>query len=235
VGEADHTLAEVVTDVHEVRQVLGEIARASSEQSVGVEEIKKAILQIDAVTQQNASLVEEASAAAEAFEHEAARLVEVVGRFKADRGQERSRVVALVKEGVRHVRKHGARRACADFNDPRGSFVRGEDYIFALDTRGVRLAFPPDPAAVGQNAADSVDVDGKYFGREMLEVARSAGLGWVDFKYRNPKTGQVEPKSAYVEAVGDLVLGCGIYRTEDAAAAPQAAWPAPALLQNAAG
>jgi methyl-accepting chemotaxis protein len=235
VADAGATLAEVVTDVQEVSHVLADIAQASSEQSVGVEEVKKAIQQIDLVTQQNAALVEEAGAAAEAFEQEAARLVEVVGRFKADRAQDRSRVVALVKEAVRHVRKHGPERACADLNDPRGAFVRGEDYVFALNTAGVRLAFAPDPKAVGQVVHQNVDSDGKYFGREMLEVAATVGMGWVDFKMLNPRTGRVEPKSAYVEAVGDLVLGCGIYRSESPAPAAPAPQLQPRLLQRAAG
>ncbi|RYY67248.1 MAG: hypothetical protein EOO24_53395, partial [Comamonadaceae bacterium] len=89
VADADTTLAEAVTDVQEVSHVLGDIARASSEQSIGIDEIRKAILQIDLVTQQNAALVEEAGAAAQAFELEAERLVQVVGRFKADRSADR--------------------------------------------------------------------------------------------------------------------------------------------------
>ncbi|QJW84211.1 hypothetical protein HK414_11265 [Ramlibacter terrae] len=218
VAEAGTTLAEVVTDVQEVSHVLADIAQASSEQSTGVEEVKKAILQIDLVTQQNAAPVEEAGAAAEAFEQEAGRLVEVVGRFKADRARDRGRVVALVKEAVRHVRKHGPERACADFNDPRGAFVRGEDYVFAIDTQGVRLAFAPDPAAIGRGGGGHAGCRRQAVRPEMLEVARTTGMGWVDFKMNNPRTGRVEPKSAYVEAVGNLVLGCGIYRGDAAAA-----------------
>jgi len=52
----------------------------------------------------------EAAAAAESFRHEARQLVEAVGRFKTDRGDERGRVIALVKEAAEHVRRVGVKR-----------------------------------------------------------------------------------------------------------------------------
>src|SRR5690606_23062173 len=139
------------------------------------------VAQVDAVTQQNAALVEEAAGAAEAFRNEARQLLEVVGRFKTDRNDDRGRVIALVKQGVEHVRRHGVQRACADFNDRNGPFVRGEDYVFALAGDGTQLAFAPDPSIVGRNNVDDRDPNGKVVGREILAVARDPGFGWVDY------------------------------------------------------
>jgi hypothetical protein len=68
--------------VQQVNQLIGEIAVASSEQSAGVGEINKAILQLESVTQQNAALVEEASAASLAFQEQADRLNQLVAHFK---------------------------------------------------------------------------------------------------------------------------------------------------------
>ena len=65
---------------------------------------------------------------------------------------------------------------------------------------------------VGRNNVDEKDPTGKVVGREILAVARNPGFGWVDYHFQNPKTGQVEPKSVYVEFVEGIVLGCGIYR-----------------------
>src|SRR5438477_6379578 len=107
VDAAGGTMNEVVTSVQKVTDVIGEIAAASSEQSAGVEDINKAIVQMDGVTQQNAALVEEAAAAALAFEDEAGRLVNVVGAFKLDRTEERDKAVALVKRAVSHVKAAG--------------------------------------------------------------------------------------------------------------------------------
>ncbi|HVE53364.1 MAG TPA: methyl-accepting chemotaxis protein, partial [Ramlibacter sp.] len=212
VDAAEETMTQVVASVVAVTEELGTIARASRDQSAAVEEINQAIGQVDAVTQQNAALVEEAAGAAESFQHEARQLAEVVGRFKTDRNDDRGRVIALVKQAAQHVRRHGVRRACADFNDRQGEFVRGEDYVFALAGDGTQLAFAPDPNVVGRNNVDEKDADGKVVGREILKVAKDPGFGWVDYQFVNPKTGTVEPKSVYVEGVDGIVIGCGIYR-----------------------
>jgi methyl-accepting chemotaxis protein len=230
VQAAEGTMTEVVASVQDVSAVIAGIALASREQKAGIEAINGAVVEIDSANQQNASLVEEASAAAAAFEQESARLLEVVSRFKTDRGAERGRVVAFVKKGVDHVRRVGVRRACADFNDGRGDFVKGELYIFALDLQGTRLAYAPDTSVVGQNAIDMTDAEGKYLGREINQLARTHGSGWVDFKFLNPKSGRIEPKSAYIERAGDIILGCGIYQGD----APEAVATAPAHAARAA-
>ena len=221
---AEATMARVVESVAQVTQVLGAIAHASREQSAGVQEVSQAIAQIDAATQQNAALVEEAAGAAESFQHEARQLVDVVGRFKTDRNDDRGRVIALVKAAVEHVRRHGVRRACDDLNDPRGEFVRGEDYVFALAADGTQLAFAPDRNIVGRNNVDESDPTGKVVGREILRVAADPGFGWVGYHFRHPTTGEIVPKSVYVEAVEGIILGCGIYGR---APAPAAAASAP--------
>ena len=223
VQAAEATMAQVVGSVEEVTQVLAEIAHASRDQSSGVEEISRAITLVDTATQQNAGLVEEAAGSAEAFQREARQLVEVVGRFKTDRGAERGRVVALVKAAAEHLRRHGVERACADFCDRNGPFVRGEHYIVALDFGCRLLAFAPDPARVGNDDSNRCDADGRYFSRTTVQLAREHGSGWTDYRVLNPRTGRVEPKSMYFERVGEVVLGCGIYDGDQAASAAPAA------------
>jgi methyl-accepting chemotaxis protein len=230
VDAAAGTMAQVVGSVEQVTGVLADIALASREQSTGVEEINRAIVQVDAATQQNAALVEEAAGSAEAFGREAARLVEVVGRFRIDRAEDRQRVVSLVKAGARHMRKHGVPRACRDFMDPQGGFYNGEDYLFVLDMNCIRLAFPPDPSTVGEDDSHKRDANGKPFSLSTVELAKVNASGWNDYDMPNPRTGQVEPKSVYYQRVGDVVIGCGIYRREAAAARhPAQPLPAPAL------
>jgi len=79
---AGKVIDDIVVSVQRVNQLIGEIAVASSEQSAGVGEINKAILQLEGVTQQNAALVEEASAASLTFQEQADRLRDLVARFK---------------------------------------------------------------------------------------------------------------------------------------------------------
>ena len=82
VGQAGQTMTEVVASVQRVSGIIGDIAVASGEQHSGIEQISMAINQMDGVTQQNAALVEEAAAAAEALQQQAVGLAEAVAVFK---------------------------------------------------------------------------------------------------------------------------------------------------------
>jgi methyl-accepting chemotaxis protein len=82
VQRAGHTMEQVVASVRHVSEVVADISASSVEQRAGIEEINKAIGQIDATTQHNAALVEEAAAATAAMQEEAAQLAAVMARFR---------------------------------------------------------------------------------------------------------------------------------------------------------
>jgi methyl-accepting chemotaxis protein len=82
VQKAGETMDEIVMAVKMVTDIVNEIAAASQEQSAGIDQVNNAITNMDEVTQQNAALVEEASAAAEALEAQAYELTESVSQFK---------------------------------------------------------------------------------------------------------------------------------------------------------
>ena len=84
VNRAGATMDEIVDSVRRVTDIMGEITSASLEQTEGIEQINMAISQMDQVTQQNASLVEEAAAAAESLQDQAGKLAELVSVFKLD-------------------------------------------------------------------------------------------------------------------------------------------------------
>ena len=79
--QAGATMDEIVVRVKRVTAIMGEITSASREQSAGIEQINQAIAQMEQGTQQNAALVEEAAAAAQALQEQAGSLAEVVGVF----------------------------------------------------------------------------------------------------------------------------------------------------------
>jgi methyl-accepting chemotaxis protein len=82
VQDAGSTMAEIVASVKRVNDIIGEITAAASEQSNGIGQVNTAVTQLDQMTQQNASLVEESAAAAESLKDQAYKLADVVGRFK---------------------------------------------------------------------------------------------------------------------------------------------------------
>ncbi|AVQ07308.1 TPA: HAMP domain-containing protein [Xanthomonas vasicola pv. zeae] len=84
VRKAGATMAEIVASVQRVTDIMGEISAASQEQSSGIEQVNQTITQMDETTQQNAALVEEATAAARSMEEQAGHLAEAVSVFKLD-------------------------------------------------------------------------------------------------------------------------------------------------------
>lgn len=82
VVRAGSTMNDIVDAVKRVTDIMLEIAAASDEQNRGIQQVSQAVTEMDNVTQQNASLVEEASAAAASLEEQAARLTQAVGAFQ---------------------------------------------------------------------------------------------------------------------------------------------------------
>jgi methyl-accepting chemotaxis protein len=85
VADAGRTMTEIVTSVQRVTDTLGEITAAATEQSQGIGRINTAIASLDSMTQQNAALVEEGTAAAESLKDQATQLSVAVNTFKLDR------------------------------------------------------------------------------------------------------------------------------------------------------
>jgi len=88
VNQSGDTMDKVVTSIKRVNDIMSEIAAASAEQAAGIDEIGKAVTQMDEVTQQNAALVEEAAAAAESLQSQAEQLSARVSAFKLDDSDE---------------------------------------------------------------------------------------------------------------------------------------------------
>ena len=108
VSRAGTTMDEVVTSVRQVADIVAEITAASSEQSDGISQVNLAITDMDQTTQQNAALVEQAAAAAEAMQEQAARLSDVVSQFKVH-----------AQDQVGYASAEPASRAPVDITPPR--------------------------------------------------------------------------------------------------------------------
>ncbi len=215
-AEAERDVERAVADVHDVAAVLQAIAMASAQQSTSVEQMKAAVFQMDDATQQNAAIVEQAAAAAAALEGEAQRLNAVLAQFHLDRRDDREQAISLVKRAIASVKRHGLERACKTLSDANGPFRRGELYVAVLDFKGHTHAHGGNATLIGKNQFDFQDADGKYFVRETVRMLRSQPSGWVDYRWINPASGRVEPKSAYCERINDteLFVTCGIYERE---------------------
>ncbi len=106
VDESGHALSEIVKAVKKVSDIVAEIAAASREQSEGINQVNKALLQMDDMTQQNAALVEQAAAAAEAIEAQSQELVNQVQFFNINRTENKPKPLG---QGVHSVAQNKAR------------------------------------------------------------------------------------------------------------------------------
>ncbi|RZA32487.1 MAG: methyl-accepting chemotaxis protein, partial [Lysobacteraceae bacterium] len=106
VAEAGVTMDEVLASVARVTDIMSEISAASVEQTSGIEHVNRAVGAMDEATQQNAALVEQASAAAQAMQDQAAELARAVRLFRladgaqASAGETASRRLALGMHSV---------------------------------------------------------------------------------------------------------------------------------------
>ncbi|ELY5829960.1 methyl-accepting chemotaxis protein [Cronobacter turicensis] len=104
VESAGETMGEIVSAVTRVTDIMGEIASASDEQSRGIDQVGLAVAEMDRVTQQNASLVEQSAAAASALEEQASRLTQSVAVFRISQSaQGKPRSVSPVLASVAPV------------------------------------------------------------------------------------------------------------------------------------
>jgi methyl-accepting chemotaxis protein len=208
------TMDQVVGSVQTVAELVRSIAAASEEQSHATEEVNRAIIQMEAVTQQNSALVQEAAAASLDFENEVQHLDEAVIQFQTDKVEGRDKAVALVKRAIAHIAAVGWQKACDDFDDPNGGFIFEQYYLSVFDLNGVRMANGMEPWKRGESVLDVRDNDGKPYVRYTIARAQSRGFGWVQYKWKNPTSQKVELKSTYFELSGNAIVNCGIYLGE---------------------
>jgi methyl-accepting chemotaxis protein len=82
VDESGEVLGEIVSRVKKVTAVMSEIADSSREQASGIEQVNKAVTAMDAMTQQNAALVEEAAGAAQTLNEQATSLMKLIAHYR---------------------------------------------------------------------------------------------------------------------------------------------------------
>ena len=119
---------------------------------------------------------------------------------------------ALVEKAAAFVKANGKDAALKEINVAKGQFDKGELYVFAYDMSGKIIAHPKNPKLIGKDLLNVPDPDGKLFRKEIVDVAKTKGTGWVDYRYTNPETKKIEAKTTYVVKVGDVILCCGTYK-----------------------
>ncbi|MCF8479637.1 MAG: cache domain-containing protein [Rhodospirillum sp.] len=112
-------------------------------------------------------------------------------------------VQALVEKAHTLVVEKGIEDAKPLLHDKAGEFWSADNelYAFVIDYDGNWVIYPPKPAGEGQNLINVKDVDGKALVREMIELAKTQGSGWTEYRWMNPATQKIQKKKTFVQAV----------------------------------
>jgi len=119
---------------------------------------------------------------------------------------------AMVKKGVAFIKANGKDKGHAEISNKKGQFIDRDLYLVVYGLDGVVLAHGANEKMIGKNLIDLRDVDGKEFVKERVEMAKSKGTFWQDYKFTNPTTKKIEPKSMYCEKLDNVAVCGGIYK-----------------------
>ncbi len=119
---------------------------------------------------------------------------------------------ALVKKVVAYYKANGQEKTFAEVCNTKGQFIKEDLYVFVYDMNGKCVAHGGNPKMVGKDLIDLKDADGKNFVKERIEIARSKGEGWQDYKWVNPVSKVIEKKTSFITKVDSYIFGCGAYK-----------------------
>jgi signal transduction histidine kinase len=121
---------------------------------------------------------------------------------------------AMVQKAIDYIKKVGREKAFADFSGKKAPWVDRDLYVVVYDMKGKVLAHGANEKMIGKDVIDLRDNDGKFFVKERVDMmSKSANAsGWQDYKFMNPVSRQIEPKSMFIQRYEDVIVGCGIYK-----------------------
>jgi methyl-accepting chemotaxis protein len=163
VTQSGSTLEKIVASVKKVSDIVAEIAAASREQSSGIEQVNRAVMQMDELTQQNAALVEEATAASQAMAEQVRGLNEMLARYQVmDGGSAGSYTSSAHTSGTEAT----ARAAGAARSERRGAsrpWVAKSVKSAAAGLNAANATTSSSRKAVAQATANGADTDWREF------------------------------------------------------------------------
>jgi hypothetical protein len=119
---------------------------------------------------------------------------------------------AMVKKGVSFMKANGPDKGHAEISNKQGQFHDRDLYLVVYGLDGTVRAHGANEKMIGRNLIALKDVDGKAFVQERVDLGKSKGTFWQDYKFTNPVTKKIEPKSMYCEKLDDAVVCGGVYK-----------------------
>ncbi len=118
----------------------------------------------------------------------------------------------MVKKGVAFIKAQGNEKGYAEVSTKGGQFTDRDLYLVVYGLDGTVRAHGANEKMIGKNLIELKDIDGKAFVKERVELGKTKGTFWQDYKFTNPTNKKIEPKSMYCEKLDDTVVCGGIYK-----------------------
>jgi cytochrome c len=120
---------------------------------------------------------------------------------------------AMVKKGVAFIKANGKDKGYAAITDKENKDFHDRDLYLAVHRLdGTCVAHGTNERMVGKNFMDMKDMDGKEYIKERVDFGKTKASFWTDYKFNNPVSKKIEPKSAYCERLDDTVVCGGVYK-----------------------
>jgi signal transduction histidine kinase len=120
---------------------------------------------------------------------------------------------AMVKKGIAFIKANGVEKGYAEVSNKKGQFIKDDLYLVVYGLDGKCLAHGANEKQIGRDLIDLTDVDGKYFVKERVTLAKAKPNGfWQEYKFTNPVSKKVEPKVMYCEKLGEAAVCGGVYQ-----------------------
>jgi signal transduction histidine kinase len=119
---------------------------------------------------------------------------------------------AMVKKGISYIKTNGKDKGHAEITNKAGAFVDRDLYLVVYAMDGTVRAHGANDKMVGKNLLDIKDIDGKEYVRERVELAKTKNSFTQDYKFTDPTTKKIAPKTMYCEKLDDAVVCGGVYK-----------------------
>jgi cytochrome c len=119
----------------------------------------------------------------------------------------------MVEQAVAHIKDVGTVKAFEDFSTPGGKWHNKDIYLFCYKMDGTNVCHGANKALIGKNLIDLKTADGQFLIKNLADLAKAKGKGWIDYQWPHPQTKKTEAKRAYVMKIPgfDGLIGAGCY------------------------
>jgi methyl-accepting chemotaxis protein len=205
-------MSSLVGGIREVASNVETMADGSAKQSIALQEVVRAVGDLDKSTVENSALVDRTAHRSSRLMQRSGQLEQAVSHIKLRQGSA-DEAMAMVRKAYELFRQVGYDQAFRDFHDKAGPYVDRDLYIFILDREGVYKMMGADRDKVGTRVSDVPGVNAAQLLADAWARAEKGG-GWIEYNITSPTSGEVRGKSSFVLPIdADRLIGCGAYRS----------------------